>query len=184
MGIVVGGEGMNGKQRWGVILKSMRGLMEEHGFMMRVGYILGGVAVFIVIFMGLIFGVSFSTIFWRLLTYGLIFSIMGLGIGYLLEKYIGGFEGLGGVGEDGVEGVGGEGGVLEEGEGKGGEVDYMVREEEEEREEMKDLWVGGEERNVGKGNGVKEGKKILEEMVIKDPKLLANRVRSMLKKDE
>lgn len=62
--------------------------LAEHQLGIKLGIALAVIAVLLVFFVGLITGVSFSTMVWRMFLGLIIFSILGLGIGFLIKTFV------------------------------------------------------------------------------------------------
>ncbi len=68
---------------------SIKEYFQKNPFSVKIAVFLAGIAVVLVLIVGIISGISFFwTIIWRMFLYGVIFAGMGYAIGIILEKYV------------------------------------------------------------------------------------------------
>jgi len=63
-------------------------LLDEHEFSIKTGTLFAIIAFVIVFIVGLIGGVTFLTILWRLFLVSLLFFVIGFGLGFLLKTFV------------------------------------------------------------------------------------------------
>lgn len=67
---------------------SQGSFLADNPFALQLGIVFLAIALLIVLLVGIFSGVSFSTILWRLISFGALFFILGFGIGVLLKMFV------------------------------------------------------------------------------------------------
>ena len=154
-------------------------LLSDHQFSITLGSIFAAIAILIVIFVGIVGGVSILTILWRIFLYSIVFFAIGAGIGFLLKWRIPEITQITSKG------------ASQEKTSLGENVDYITEEDDAMNESTNNDDLSKEEYleniNLTKPDTTNESKqnKIKNEYSIPDdPKILAQAVRTVMKRDE
>ncbi len=149
--------------------------LTENQFSMQIGIVLAAIAVFLVIIIGIFSGVSFFTMLWRVFAGGIIFFALGFGIGFLLNQFIPEIAAAKDSSEDNRE------------YDVGNNVDFTIEDEDntennDDQKEFMDTFQDDAPMMNEPHHAPKN--KFQEHNLPDDPKLLAEGVRTMMKKDE
>ena len=144
----------------------------SYEFPIKIGAIFAAVAIFIVLIVGIFSGITFWTILVRMVISGLIFFALGFGVGFLIKMFIPEIDELNG-GEE---------------YSPGDNVDYITEDDDneenegEENKEYLDNFFEGD-KNTSKKMGTLGGE-ASDYNIPDDPKMLADAVRTVIKRDE
>ena len=143
----------------------------ENQFVMRSGIILAAIAIFIVIIIGIISGVGFWRILFRIILGGIIFFALGIGVGFLLQSFIPDISSRFKKSEE------------YDNENVGDNVDYIADDNSEDSDKE---YIDSFKNEDGSNNPDidKISQKTKEYNIPDDPKMLADAVRTVMKRDE